>query len=764
MTTIHIRTIDQVLSATILPSVACNNQNTVRLLVDFDEKWDGYGKSAVFYTSKNPVPYEKIFSVDNICFIPPEVLVEEGHLYITVKGIKGAEVKTSTPLKLKIMPGTPALVMSDPTKDVYHQLIDAYAESSDRAENEAEKRAAADRLIKAEMLTAISRETTARIARDATEKSERQAEIAVERAKIAQLREVVDALAEGEDWESQIEYDEFAAEVQDTRIDADGKEHTGAGDAVRAQVNDLRGGVIKENLIDFDKMLPGFLNANDSIGLSHQTTNFYRWEYVSDFIPVTYGLPYILTILYDREVAGWYCLSTYDSNKIFISRAYVQEFNELAFSRTFAALGSDVAFVRISYRSHMAAKVKFEQSTYFSGIEEETFADNILASRPLVHDGYIVESGSIYPPTAEDYSDAGHVFEEKYGRHIPVAAGETYVLYQNAEKYPWCGIGFYGTDGKGIQRIVFGKNGKFEFTVPEGAIAMMVSARTYYLTDIALFKKGNRICEDQKVRDNYIELQAANEQLFALNNSNINSVAHRGYSTEAPENTLAAYRLAKQKGFTYVECDVSFTSDGYAVLLHDSTIDRTSNGTGNVSDLTLAQLLTYDFGSWKSEAYAGEKIPRFEEFIALCKHLGLHPYIEIKTGTEDQIKGLASVVKRYGMKGKVTWISFSAACLGYVKTVDPKARLGFTVDSLSTSTINTVIRSLRTGYNEVFIDCAQSNANENAVTLCMNADIPLEVWTVNSEGSMFALNPYISGVTSDNLIASKLFYNNNIGG
>ena len=142
---------------------------------------------------------------------------------------------------------------------------------------------------------------------------------------------------------------------------------------------------------------------------------------------------------------------------------------------------------------------------------------------------------------------------------------------------------------------------------------------------------------------------------------NVRSINHRGYCLEAPENTLSAYKLSARKGFRYVECDVSFTSDNIPVLLHDNTINRTSNWTGTIGELTLEQVKQYDFGSWFSPNYTGEKIPTFEEFIALCRKLGLHPYIEIKSVsgiTEDHIKSIVNIVKRYGMKDKVTYISF----------------------------------------------------------------------------------------------------------
>lgn len=74
---------------------------------------------------------------------------------------------------------------------------------------------------------------------------------------------------------------------------------------------------------------------------------------------------------------------------------------------------------------------------------------------------------------------------------------------------------------------------------------------------------------------------------FVVNyDSNVKAINHRGYSAIAPENTIPAYIMSKKMGFTYVECDVSFTSDGVAVLLHDNTIDRTSDGSGAISGLT----------------------------------------------------------------------------------------------------------------------------------------------------------------------------------
>lgn len=247
-------------------------------------------------------------------------------------------------------------------------------------------------------------------------------------------------------------------------------------------------------------------------------------------------------------------------------------------------------------------------------------------------------------------------------------------------------------------------------------------------------------------------------------NFNVKSINHRGYNTEAPENTLSAFKLSARNGFDYVECDVSFTSDGVPVVLHDGSIDRTSNGTGNINSLTFDQVRSYDFGSWFSDEYKGEKIPSFEEFISLCRALSLHPYIEIKssaTYTQEQINQLISIVQRYGMTGKVTYISFNAKYLEYVKNTDANARLGYVVNDVSEAIITTALE-LKTNTNEVFVDAGAGRLTQELVYLCVNAGLPLEVWTVNSESSVRNLDPYVSGVTSDNVHAGKSLFKANL--
>ncbi len=91
--------------------------------------------------------------------------------------------------------------------------------------------------------------------------------------------------------------------------------------------------------------------------------------------------------------------------------------------------------------------------------------------------------------------------------------------------------------------------------------------------------------------------------------------AHRGASALAPENTLAAFRVAEAAGAAGLELDVQLSRDGVPVVLHDATVERTSDGRGPVAELPLAELRQFDAGSWFSTAFAGEKIPTLQEIL-----------------------------------------------------------------------------------------------------------------------------------------------------
>ena len=140
--------------------------------------------------------------------------------------------------------------------------------------------------------------------------------------------------------------------------------------------------------------------------------------------------------------------------------------------------------------------------------------------------------------------------------------------------------------------------------------------------------------------------------------------SHRGGSATAPENTLPAITAALEGGIGYVEVDVALTADGHAVLMHDAKVDRTTNGTGRLQELTLAQVRTLDAGSWFDPSFAGTTVPAFVEFLDTLAASGGRAIIELK-GVWDAAAidaALADVVAR-GLEREIAVASFDARTL-----------------------------------------------------------------------------------------------------
>jgi glycerophosphoryl diester phosphodiesterase len=140
--------------------------------------------------------------------------------------------------------------------------------------------------------------------------------------------------------------------------------------------------------------------------------------------------------------------------------------------------------------------------------------------------------------------------------------------------------------------------------------------------------------------------------------------SHRGGGATAPENTLPAVSAALAGGFEYVEVDVSLTADGHAVLLHDRKVDRTTDGTGRVAELTLAEVRELDAGAWFDPAYAGTRVPTFAEFLDMLAAAGGRAIVELK-GTWDAAavaRAMADITARE-LERSIALASFDARTL-----------------------------------------------------------------------------------------------------
>ena len=634
-------------------------------------------------------------------------------------------------------------------------------------QNQAIARAVVQLRAAIESTNAMAVETTSTLRSDVNTLDN---EIGVERSRIDNLVAVAVAPASGDD--------AAYLEVADIRVGYDGKTYTSAGKAVREQIGAVARQVKVKNLIDFHRLIRGFITADGTIN-NYNNGYTVANEVTTDFIKVGATGSYyfghrfnaVATAIKETVSASknFFSFALYDANKAFIKRVSYDTEETVIDASVFAG----ASYVRVSYRTYMFNSPVFAAcGVPCEAMDEVKVSDNLLETYPMIFNGYLTNaSGAVigtthdingYIPTKED---------EKTSGFIPCEGGREMFLFSTAEHDNWLRIAFYGADGAFMSSIAYSEtsadaadvddyNNFLEtFVIPENAVALRISCRSAYIQECVLaYNDSQRRYLYKQCERSYKSKYEAEKVSLLPFRSFVKAVAHRGQSNGAPENTLSAYRLAAQQNFEYVECDISFTSDGVPVLLHDGTIDRTSDGTGNISKMTLAEARAYDYGSWFSSKYAGEKIPTAEEFIALCRKLSLHPYIEVKSGNAEQIKALVGIVRKYGMLRNVTWISFSVPHLKYVKDADPAARLGYVVDSVTESVVTTAL-GLRNDRNEVFVDTGTDN---DKIALCIAADIPVERWTINAEEKIFSMNPYISGVTSNYIHAGKVLYNSEI--
>lgn len=141
-------------------------------------------------------------------------------------------------------------------------------------------------------------------------------------------------------------------------------------------------------------------------------------------------------------------------------------------------------------------------------------------------------------------------------------------------------------------------------------------------------------------------------------------VSHRGAAAIAPENTLAATRIAIEQGADFIEVDLQLTSDREVVLMHDPDLDRTTNGHGRVSDRTLAEVRSLDAGSWFAKSFAGEPVPTLAEFIDVIETAPTSAMMELKgEWTGADIDPVVELLREHGMTNRVVLESFEVGTL-----------------------------------------------------------------------------------------------------
>lgn len=235
-------------------------------------------------------------------------------------------------------------------------------------------------------------------------------------------------------------------------------------------------------------------------------------------------------------------------------------------------------------------------------------------------------------------------------------------------------------------------------------------------------------------------------------------VAHRGYSAFYPENTLLAFEKAVEYGVNCIELDLQRTKDGKLVCLHDVTVDRTTNGTGNIKDLTWDYIKTLDAGSWKDSQFAGEKIPSLDEVFERFKNENVFILIEMKNdnnyvGIEKQI---ADLIKKYMIEEQVLYFSFDWESVNKIKQYYPLITTGLLASG--TSLLDDALSAaLLNKHSFISWDYSTLLNNQSYVETWKKNGLSVNAWTANNLADLQALHDIgVNILTSD--YADRLKY------
>lgn len=253
----------------------------------------------------------------------------------------------------------------------------------------------------------------------------------------------------------------------------------------------------------------------------------------------------------------------------------------------------------------------------------------------------------------------------------------------------------------------------------------------------------------------------------------INRIGYDVYNANTPpQQSIKSFKMAYDKGFRVLLCDLRFTSDNVPVLHHDSNINTYAlNADGTeipdtvlIAENTYEKLLEYDYGLYKGLQYKGTKIMHLKDMLKLCRNLGCELYIEVKAMNEEQCKIACDLVRMYGMESKTSWSGGNN--MQYVVNNIDTARVSTMPQTIDDSVINT-LNSFKTGKNEVFFFAWDiTKLSEELVRKLIDNDIKFEMGTLNTKADILNyfkqddIYYYCTGISSDKLIAGQVILEN----
>lgn len=230
----------------------------------------------------------------------------------------------------------------------------------------------------------------------------------------------------------------------------------------------------------------------------------------------------------------------------------------------------------------------------------------------------------------------------------------------------------------------------------------------------------------------------------------IKTYAHRGFSGLYPENTMLAFRKAVEEGFCDgIELDVHLSKDNEIVVIHDETVDRTTNGTGFVKDKSLEELKKLKANYTFNETYEDQEIPTFEEYCKYVSDKNIITNIEIKTNLiyyPNIEKKVVDMVKKYNLIDRVVVSSFNHCSTLLIKKANENVACGLLEEAPSIVNIGSFANALNIEYYHPDINIL----NKEIVADCKKHNIAINAWTINCMKTLVkSLDLNIDGIITD---------------
>ena len=228
-------------------------------------------------------------------------------------------------------------------------------------------------------------------------------------------------------------------------------------------------------------------------------------------------------------------------------------------------------------------------------------------------------------------------------------------------------------------------------------------------------------------------------------------IAHRGARRRAPENTMAAFKAAREDGAVWIETDVKLTSDGVPILMHDDTLNRTTDGRGSVADMPWAEMQKLDAGAWFSPAFKGTRIPTLAELLLFAREAGMRLNLELKPcpgRTQATVMvALIEAAKLWPESAPAPLISsFDVEALTMAAQLHPDWPRGLLLDDWRDDW-----RELASLTQATTINLSARIATPERITLLRDAQKSVLVYTVNDASRARALlQDGVQAVFSDN--------------